>query len=140
MFSNIVANGGNLLLIVNLDQQGALPAVQENRLKEIGKWLNVNGEGIYRTRTWSTISEGDVVYTCSKDKKYVYVIMKEWPGKEISLKHSGAANGSEVSLLGYNGDLKWNTVDGQLRVIFPDRLMDEKNRPCSYAWVLKIKI
>jgi len=50
MFVDIVANGGNLLLMINLDGQGALPKVQENRLRDIGKWLNVNGEGIYATR------------------------------------------------------------------------------------------
>ena len=140
MFAGIVANGGNLLLIVNLDGQGALPAVQEERLMEIGKWLKVNGEGIYGTRTWSTVSEGNVVYTCSKDKKYVYAIMKEWPGKELKLKNSGAGKGSHISLLGYDGALQWNAGDGLLEVKFPDELMEENKRPCSYAWVLKIKI
>jgi alpha-L-fucosidase len=140
MFADIVANGGNLLLIVNLDGKGAMPAVQENRLKEIGKWLKVNGEGIYSTRTWSTVSEDDVVYTCSKDKKYVYAIMKKWPGRILNLKNSGAGKGCNVSLLGYDSALQWSTADGLLEVKFPDELMEENKRPCDYAWVLKIKI
>jgi len=52
MFVDIVANGGNLLLMVNLDGQGALPNVQANRLRDIGKWLRINGEGIYATRPY----------------------------------------------------------------------------------------
>lgn len=82
MFVDIVSNGGNLLLIVNLDGQGALPEIQVKRLKDIGKWLKINGEGIYGTRTYSSVSEGNVVYTRSKDNQYVYAIMKEWPGKD----------------------------------------------------------
>ena len=112
MFTNIVANGGNL--IVNLDGQGALPAVQEKRLEEIGRWLRVNGEGIYGTRTWSATSEGNVSYTCSKDKKYVYAILKKWPGRELKLKNSGAGKGSSVTLLGYDGVLKWDIGEGLL--------------------------
>ncbi len=38
-FADIVARGGNLLLLVNLDPQGEIPAVQRSRLLQIGKWL-----------------------------------------------------------------------------------------------------
>ena len=63
MFLDIVSRGGNLLLIVNLDGQGALPEIQKKRLEEIGEWLSVNGEGIYGTRMYSTTSEGPARYT-----------------------------------------------------------------------------
>ncbi|MDR0559317.1 MAG: alpha-L-fucosidase [Prevotellaceae bacterium] len=52
MFIRTVSENGNLLLIVNLDGKGALPEVQERRLREIGKWLKINGEAIYSTRPW----------------------------------------------------------------------------------------
>jgi alpha-L-fucosidase len=140
MFVNIVSNGGNLLLIVNLDGQGALPVIQEKRLKDIGKWLKVNGEGIYGTRPYSSRSEGSVVYTCSKDKQYVYAIMKEWPGKELHLKKIGAEKRSEIRMLGYDKPLKWVDANGEVTIKLPDKLKDESNRPCEHAWVFKIKI
>jgi alpha-L-fucosidase len=77
MFLDIVANRGNLLLIVNLDGQGALPEIEDKRLKDIGAWLKINGEGIYGTSSHSPVSEGSVAFTGGKDKKYVYAIMKE---------------------------------------------------------------
>jgi alpha-L-fucosidase len=57
MFIRTVSENGNLLLIVNLDGKGGLPEVQERRLREIGKWLKINGEGIYATRPWLAASQ-----------------------------------------------------------------------------------
>jgi len=139
MFVDIIAHGGNLLLIVNLDGQGALPKIQEDRLKDIGTWLNVNGEGIYATRPFKQQVEGNVSYTQSKDNIYVYVIIKEWPGDEIYLKEINAENGSKIEMLGYKEPFEWvNTAKG-LNIKFPERLQNENTRPCKYAWVLKVK-
>lgn len=142
MFVDIVANGGNLLLIVNLDGQGALPAVQEKRLKDIGKWLQVNGEGIYGTRTFTTRSEGSVRYTTSKDNKTVFAIATEWPGKEFTLKSVAPNPGSTIHLLGVKDPLNWrqNKVDGTITIEIPDALQREINRPSEHAYTFKIQI
>ncbi len=139
MFVDIVAHGGNLLLIVNLDEQGALPKIQENRLMDIGKWLKVNGEGIYGTRPYKQQTEGYVSYTQSKDGKYVYAILKEWPGQQLILKGSQPAKGSKIEMLGYKNSLEWIDSENGIMVRFPDNLKDEKNRPCEHAWILKMK-
>jgi alpha-L-fucosidase len=139
MFVDIVSTGGNLMLIVNLDGKGALPKVQENRLKEIGRWLQINGEGIYATRPWKTQVEGPVAYTRSKDNRFVYAIVKEWPGKEIVLKKTGIQPGSEIRMLGYKDPFKWTAGDDGVKIEIPESLQKAENRPCSYAWVLKIK-
>ena len=141
MFVDIVANGGNLLLIVNLDGQGALPKVQETRLKDIGKWLEVNGEGIYGTRTYSTKSEGIVRYTKRKDNKTVFAIATEWPGKQLTLKSITPKEGNKVYMLGVKEPLQWHYNQNEgVTIEIPDSLQTETARPCQYAYTFKIDL
>ncbi|MDR1898005.1 MAG: alpha-L-fucosidase [Prevotellaceae bacterium] len=138
-FVDIVSQGGNLLLVVNLDGQGALPEIQEKRLKEIGKWLKINGAGIYSTRTYTVASEGDIRYTRSKDNKTVYAISLGWPGKQLTLKSVKPADGSDIYLLGEKEPLEWNYDNGATTITLPDKLQKESNRPCRDAYTFSIQ-
>ena len=139
MFVDIVSRGGNLLLIVNLDAQGALPEVQEKRLKDIGKWLKVNGEGIYYTRAFSTNSEGNVRYTRSKDNQTVFAISLEWPGNQLKLHSVKPADKSRIYLLGYDEPLKWSYQNGVTTISLPSKLQKASNRPCDHAYTFQIQ-
>ena len=83
-FADIVARGGNLLLLVNLDPQGEMPSVQRERLQQIGGWLRANGEAIYGTRICAPYKTDDVDYTQSKDGMSTYAIVKN-PSSELTL-------------------------------------------------------
>ncbi len=47
---DLVSRGGNLLLDIGPNADGAIPVIMEQRLVEMGDWLKVNGEAIYGTR------------------------------------------------------------------------------------------
>lgn len=140
MFVDIVAHGGNLLLIVNLDGQGALPKLEKERLKDIGKWMKVNGEAIYSTRKWNIPEEGNNYFTRSKDGKFVYVIRTTWPGSTLKIKHCSPVPSSKVTILGTKDELRWRNVGEGMEITIPNRLQNVSKRPCKYAWAIKIQV
>jgi alpha-L-fucosidase len=111
MLVGIVSEGGNMLLVVNLDGTGAMPEYEQTRLAEIGNWLKVNGEAIYATRPWTVAKQGDALrFTQSKDRRYLYAICKGRPHGEVTIDELYLDSAAKIQMLGTNRDLKWNRI------------------------------
>ena len=52
-FCELVAHGGGLTLNVGPYADGTIPLLQQERLRDLGRWLEVNGEAIYGNRPHS---------------------------------------------------------------------------------------
>ena len=52
-FCELVAHGGGLTLNLGPYADGTIPLIQQERLRDLGHWLQVNGEAIYGSRPYS---------------------------------------------------------------------------------------
>jgi alpha-L-fucosidase len=142
------AKGGNLLLNIGPKPDGELPIEQEERLREVALWMQVNQECIYNVRPWAITNEQNIWYTKAKNEDTVFAIVKQPPRwvrgqwRDFVLKSVEATPQSAVSVLGQNGrvleyrpevnpqpTLK-QAADGlHVRAMFTHRLQDNSQWP-----------
>ncbi len=71
------AMSGNLLLNVGPDDQGRIPVGQIERLQEMGRWLEVNGESIYDCGSATVPAQKWGPVTAKEGKMYFHIY--DWP-------------------------------------------------------------
>ncbi len=155
---DIVSKNGCLLLNVGPRSDGTIPDEDQAILREIGKWLKVNGEAIYASSYWKTYGEGPTGTATghlaeSKDKPFtaedirftskgdvLYATLLDWPPSGKSTIKSLAAGSDHypglirsVSMLGSSETIEFERTDAGLVVTLP------KDRPCDHAFVIKIE-
>ncbi len=131
-----VSRGGNLLLNIGPTADGRIPVIMQQRLVDMGSWLNVNGEAIYGTRRWTKPAEGSVRFTAKQDT--VYAIALAWPGDQLVLNGIPELDKrARIELLGFRGSLDWQLKGDRLTVTMPSphRLSAETG---NYAYTLRI--
>jgi alpha-L-fucosidase len=103
--AHAAAHNGNYLLNVGPTGEGVIPPAAVQALKEVGQWMNANGDSIYGTsggpfdhdQSWGVIS-------ARPGKLYLHVF--DWPQKELTLY--GLKNKvKSASLLVGNKELKF---------------------------------
>lgn len=91
-------------------KEGTIIPIFQERLLDLGKWLEINGEAIYESRPWTVQNDtvSQVWYTSKPDT--VYAISLEWPSYSRLLLGSVAqlfnSSATTVEVIGYTGKLK----------------------------------
>ena len=153
---DVVSKNGAVLLNITPKANGEIPQPVQERLLEMGAWLQLNGAAIYGARPWKIYGEGpqriveghlsedqnpeavaeDIRFTTKGDT--LYAIALDWAGENAVI--TTLANGSKiyeqeissVRLLGHEKKLQWQRTSQGLEISLPP------TRPCEHAFVFEI--
>ena len=150
-----VSKNGFLLLNVGPKPNGEIPEEAQHILREIGRWLRINGDAIYGTTPWlmsgegptkmeksGMFSESEKLSYTGEDMRFtqkdgdLYVTLMGWPESGTALIKSARelfeGEIESITMLGIDGTLPWEMSAEGLTVTLP------RERPCDYAWVLQL--
>ena len=134
---DVVSRGGNLLLNVGPTADGRIPAIMEDRLLAIGRWLEVNGEAIYGTTRWAkadpSLRKKGIYFT--RKGAVIYLIFTRGPQAEIIVPSIGKVR--DVRPLGFSAKVTWRQENDGLVLSVPPAVPTEL--PGSAAWTLRIE-
>ncbi len=133
---DVVSKGGNFLLNVGPSPDGTLDPKAYQRLEDIARWMDKNGEAIYGTRMFDVFGEANGIrYTRSKDQKTLYVFFPDAPTGKVNLDHVPFLNGYKATLLGSNKTIKASIYAGTTTLQFPKNMQQFG----EYVWVVKLE-
>ncbi len=134
---DIASKGGNYLLNVGPTSEGLIPDPSIERLKEVGAWMKVNGDGIYDTTAspFKKLAWGRCTKKVKGDSSTLYLHVFNWPD-DGKLVVPGLKNVATSARLLATGDILNLRRDGDDVVIEVPRTAPD---PVSSTVVLEIK-
>jgi len=141
-FAATVSCGGNFLLNIGPTGDGTIPAVFQERLSQLGQWMNVNSEAIYKSVPWSSQNDTinpNVWYTTkpSSQGAIVYAIVLKWDANAtVVLGAPKVSSGTKITILGLPVALKYRVIDQGIEIALPALQV----LPASSAWGYVLKL
>ncbi|QBG46780.1 alpha-L-fucosidase [Verrucomicrobia bacterium S94] len=141
---DIISKRGVLMLSFAPKADGTFPEDQKKMMRELGDWLNINGEAVYGTRPYEVYGEvgdqwyekdvhgrikmeatkEDIRFTRNKENNILYATLLKWPGEHVLIETLAGADLSgveSVMLLGKQRKLDWTATEQGMSVSLPPR-------------------
>lgn len=146
-----VSCGGNILVNVGPDKTGLIQPIFAERLRDMGRWLSINGPAIYNSQPWiyqNDTSTPNVWYTSNSSSKHlrsnVYAIVLDYPYDDESVElfslFGHTDENTTIGILGYTQThLQWRITDNSVVVTFPRKAQLDK-RGLDFAWTVEIDV
>ncbi len=131
-FVRIRAWGGNELISVGPNADGALPGVAYDRLRELSEWMNKNSAAILGTAPCPPSIAANVPVTSRKQILYLHAL----PGDNSAIVVEGIVSTDKVCLLRDGTAVPFELDEGTLRLTIPEAvrssLVDVVQVTCTY--------
>lgn len=109
IFSEVIGQGGNLLLDIGPKADGTIPAEQINILKVLGEWTSKHAEAIYGTKAGLPPGYFHGPSTLSADSTLLYLFLPNLPHGQIYLR--GIKNTiNRIRVVGEGTKLSWQEL------------------------------
>ncbi|WP_229738908.1 alpha-L-fucosidase [Parapedobacter pyrenivorans] len=138
----IVSRGGNYLLNIGPSPEGDWDPDAYDRLKAVGEWMAINGEGIYSTRTIEPYAQDNIYYTQHKNGQTSYAFLLSGSDSDaiqlpstIQLALPNGTPVKRVEILGL-GKVKFKIKENTLEITVPDSVRTHAD--LHYAAVIKL--
>lgn len=127
LLSNVAGGGGNLLLCVGPTADGRIPVIMQERLVDVGDWLNLHGDAIYgstaspfwpRTFEWGTITQNG-------DKLYLHIHNPKCTSVTIDGFNNNVAEATMLDIDGNNKSVDFKVKKGSLTLSW-DRIDNDQ--------------
>jgi len=130
-----VARGGNLLLNVAPAGDGRIPTLMQERLLQIGRWLEVNGDAIYDTDIYIKKAQTEIFYTKKDDA--VYAILSKYPFGSVVLDEVPYSPELKAEILAcQKAPVTIRNHDGKAELCFPPINPDDMD--CGWMYAIKL--
>ncbi len=119
---DIASKGGNYLLNVGPTAQGVIPEASVTRLREIGRWMKVNGEAIYGTGP--SPFKSPVWGRATQKGNRLYLAVFNWPDGQLSVPALKNKVRRAYLLSDPGKDLKVDQETGSISIRLPEAAPD----------------
>jgi len=139
-----IGGDGNLLFNVGPMPDGRIESEQVDRLKEIGHWLQINGEAVYGTRGGPYLPTEQMISTHKENKIFLHLLCKQ--GRSLTLPIEEGISVLNARFLKDNKSLSISRDQGTITLQLPKKLPDEDatvieltlDRPSSEIDLIKL--